>query len=109
MDEVDNFSMTFTVTLFEGFDAAILDGFRMKGHIAAAEEKLRTHDQFNDAKRGPIVEIQTLTPVPGSSVIRLRFKPDELLEGYPPQRVLRLFGNGWHVDDLPREEAAYDG
>jgi hypothetical protein len=45
----------------------------------------------------------------GQSGLRLRFQPDILLEGYRPKKILRIFGAGRHIDDLPREERAYDG
>lgn len=111
VNEVDNKNRIVTVTLFDGFDPALKSDFQRNQHVAAAvaEATLRTHDQINDVGRGPIVEVQETSPEPGSSGIRLKFKPNELLEGYRPQRILRLFGNGWHVDDLPREEQAYDG
>jgi hypothetical protein len=111
VEEVDNQNKIVTVTLFAGFDPSLRNGFRAKDHIAAAvaNSDLRTHDQINDTARGPILEVFEASPSPGQSGIRLRFQPDILLEGYRPKRILRLFGAGWRIDDLPREERAYDG
>jgi len=109
--EVDNPRRLVTVTLFDGFDPDLKNAFHVKDHIAAsvAWESLRTHDQTNDSSRGPIVEMFEVPAVPGDSGIRIRFQPGELLEGHRPKLYLRIFSGGWPVDDLPREERAYDG
>ena len=111
VDEVDNQQRIVTVTLFAGFDPGLRTDFHVNDHIAAAvaEESLRTHDQNNDTNRGPIVEIEQVPVGPGNSGMRIRFKPSELLEGDRPKRILRIFSGGWPIDDLPREERAYDG
>ena len=90
-------------------DPSLLKDFRVKETVAAAvaEESLRTYDQNNDTRRGPITEVKTLPPVPGSSGLQVTFKPNPLLEGYRPKRYLRVFWGGWRVDDLPREERLY--
>ncbi|HEY4258928.1 MAG TPA: hypothetical protein VGM98_02160, partial [Schlesneria sp.] len=111
VEEVDNQKKIVTVTVFAGFDQSLRSGFKQKDHIAAAvaNTDLRTHDQINDTARGPIVEVIDGPATPGQSGLRLRFQPDILLEGYRPKKILRIFGAGWHIDDLPREERAYDG
>lgn len=111
VEDVDNKLKIVTVTLFSGFDPSLKASFKPKDSIAAAvaNRDLRTHDQTNDCARGPIIEVLEMPAGPGQSGVRLRFQPDILLEGYRPQRILRLFGAGWRVDDLPREERAYDG
>ena len=111
VDEVDNQRRIVTVTLFDGFDPDLKNAFHVKDYIAAAVafETLRTHDQTNDSSRGPIVEMFDVPAVPGDSGIRIRFQPSELLEGHRPKLLLRVFSGGWSVDDLPREERAYDG
>ena len=108
---VDNTSKIVTVTVFGGFAPGLKENFKVKEHIAAAvaNQDLRTHDQLNDTARGPIIEVLEGSPSPGQSGLRLRFKPEILLEGFRPGRILRIFGPGWPVDDLPREERAYDG
>lgn len=109
---VDNPNKVVTVALFDGFDRTLLNEYKQGQHVAAAvaEETLRTHDQINDTMRGPIVKVEEVTPAGiGDTGLRLSFRPSELLEGFRPGRVIRLFGSGWHVDDLPREESAYDG
>ena len=109
VDTVDNQAGTVTVTFFDGADPSLLKEFRVKEHVAAAvaEESLRTYDQNNDVRRGPILEIKTLPPVPGSSGVQIIFQPNPLLEGYRPKRYLRIFAGGWRIDDLPREERLY--
>ena len=109
IDAVDNQAGTVTVTFFDACDPSLLKDFRVKEGVAAAvaEESLRTYDQNNDTRRGPILEIKALPPVPGSSGTQITFKPNPLLEGYRPKRYLRVFAGGWRVDDLPREERLY--
>jgi hypothetical protein len=109
IEAVDNQAGTVTVTLFDAADAALFKEIRVKDHVAAAvaEESLRTYDQVNDTRRGPVLEVKSLPPVPGSSGVQVTFKPNPLLEGYRPKRYLRLFAGGWRVDDLPREERLY--
>ena len=75
--------------------------------MSVAEESLRTYDQNNDTRRGPILEIKSLPPAPGSSGVQMVLQPNPLLEGYRPKRFLRVFAGGWRVDDLPREERLY--
>jgi hypothetical protein len=109
IESVDNQAGTVTVTLFDAADPSLLKEIRVKEHVAAAvaEESLRTYDQNNDVRRGPVLEVKTLASVPGSSGVQVTFKPNPLLEGYRPKRYLRVFAGGWRVDDLPREERLY--
>ncbi|HVR87711.1 MAG TPA: hypothetical protein VMU54_25515 [Planctomycetota bacterium] len=109
VDAVDNRAGTVTVTLFDAADPSLLKELRVKEQVAAAvaEESLRTYDQNNDVRRGPVLEVKSLPPVPGSSGIQVTFKPNPLLEGYRPGRCLRLFAGGWRIDDLPKEERLY--
>ena len=106
---VDNTQGIVEVTLFDGFDPELAESFNTQETTAAAvaEDSLRTWDQINDVKRGPIVGVDHDPPAPGNSGIRVRFKPSVLLEGYRPGRVVRLFAGIWKVDDLPREERMY--
>jgi hypothetical protein len=109
VEAVDNQAGTVTVTLFDAADPSLLKEVRVKEQVAAAvaEESLRTYDQNNDVRRGPVLDVKAMAPVPGSSGIQVTFKPNPLLEGYRPKRFLRLFAGGWRVDDLPREERLY--
>jgi hypothetical protein len=109
IDAVDNASGVVTATLFDAADPSLLKELRVKEHVAAsvAEDSLRTYDQTNDTRRGPVLELKAAAAAPGSSGIQVLFKPDRLLEGYRPKRYLRLFAGGWRVDDLPREERLY--
>lgn len=109
VDEVDNERGIVSVTLFGGFDPALLDAFPMGDAIAGAVagESLRTYDQINDVKRGPITKIEKVPVLPGCSGVRISFQPSNLLEGYRPTKIVRLFASTWKVDDLPREEKLY--
>jgi len=109
IESVDNAAGTVTVTLFDAADPSLLKEIRVKEHVAAAvaEESLRTYDQNNDVRRGPVLEVKAVPPLPGSSGVQVTFKPNPLLEGYRPKRYLRLFAGGWRIDDLPREERLY--
>lgn len=109
IDAVDNQAGTVTVTLFDAADPSLIKEFKVKDGVGAsvAEESLRTYDQNNDTRRGPVTEIKTVPAVPGSSGVQVTFKPNPLLEGYRPKRYLRLFNGPWRIDDLPREERLY--
>lgn len=109
IESVDNQAGTVTVTFFDNTEPALLKEFKVKDHAAAAvaEESLRTYDQNNDVRRGPILEIKSVPVVPGSSGVQVTLKPQPLLEGYRPKRYLRVFCGSWRVDDLPREERLY--
>jgi hypothetical protein len=109
IESVDNQAGTVTVTIFDAADPSLLKELRVKEQVAAAvaEESLRTYDQHNDVRRGPVLEVKSVPPVPGSSGVQVIFKPNPLLEGYRPKRYLRVFPGGWRVDELPREERLY--
>lgn len=130
IDEVDNAKGIVTVTLFDGFDPKLLEDFASNAAIAAAakappfvpgpglvdpiavtgavtEENLRTWDQLNDRKSGPMLELLKGPVGPGRSGWRVRFQPVLLLEGFRPKRYIRLWPAKWKVDDLPREEKMY--
>jgi len=111
VDEVDNKEGLVTLTVFDGVDPALIKEMPVKSSIAAAvaEDSLRTYDQINDTQRGPIVDITAVPVVPGCSGVRIKFKPQNLIEGFRPKRFLRIFAGGWRVDDLPREEGVYFG
>ncbi|HEX8913910.1 MAG TPA: hypothetical protein VF796_16295 [Humisphaera sp.] len=107
--EVDNKAGLVTVTLFDAFDPKLLEDFAPNDSVTAAcaEENLRTWDQINDRKAGPLIEIKKGTPAVGSSGVQVRFKPAVLLEGFRPKRVVRVWPGKWKVDDLPLEERLY--
>ena len=109
IDAVDNKAGTVTVTIFDAADPSLLKEFKVKDGVGAsvAEESLRTYDQINDTRRGPVTEIKPVPPAPGSSGVQSTFQPNPLLEGYRPKRYLRLFNGPWRIDDLPREERLY--
>ncbi|MBV8881324.1 MAG: hypothetical protein JO332_15265, partial [Planctomycetaceae bacterium] len=109
VESVDNAAGTVTVSLFDIADPSLIKEFKAKDHVAAAvaEESLRTYDQNNDVRRGPVLEVKQVPAAPGASGVQLVFQPNPLLEGYRPKRFLRVFSGGWRIDDLPREERLY--
>ncbi len=109
VDEVNNQTREVTVTLFGGIDPALLDDFKKDTNIAAcvAEPTLRTYDPVNDRKFGPVLRIEQVEAAPGSSGVRITFRPDLLLEGYRPQRIVRLYAAGWPLVSLPKEEELF--
>jgi len=106
IDAVDNEKSLVTVTLFGGFDPALTNDFKLKTRVAAivAEDSLRAYDQINDRMYCEVLEIRTIPIAPGSSGLQLVIKPENLLEGFRPRRILRLLASNWHLDDLPWEE-----
>lgn len=129
IEEVDNAKGTMTVALFDGFDPKLMEEFPRNGTVsvpavpatatkpaipdpasitaAVAEDNLRTWDQINDRKSGPLIEVIQGTPSPGNSGLRVRFQPALLLEGFRPKRIIRIWPAKWKVDDLPKEEKMY--
>jgi hypothetical protein len=98
-----------TMALFAGFDPKLLEDFAVNEAVSSAvsEDSLRTYDQGSDRMKGDVLELQNVPPGPGSSGIRVKFKPVTLLEGNRPKRILRLFSGKWKVDDIPKEERLY--
>jgi hypothetical protein len=130
IDEVDNEKGIVTVTLFDGFDPKLLEEFASNAAITAAanappfvpgpglvdpisvtaavaEDNLRTWDQINDRKSGPMLQLLSAPSGPGQSGWRIRFQPSLLVEGFRPKRIIRVWPAKWKVDDLPREEKMY--
>jgi hypothetical protein len=113
IESVDNKEGLVSFVLFDGFDRTVLDeGFKVDDSISAcvAEDNLRTWDQNNDRKSGPITRIDK-QPAPanliGDSGVRITFRPQHMLEGFRPKRIIRIFPARWKVEELPREEKMY--
>jgi hypothetical protein len=106
IEAVDNEASRVTVTLFGGFDPMLTNDFKLKSRVAAlvAEDSLRCYDQVNDRMYSDILEIKKIPIAPGSSGIQLVIKPENLLEGFRPGRIVRLLPERWPLDDLPWEE-----
>lgn len=106
IDEVDNQKRILKVTLFEGFDPALLEDFTDDTTITAvvAEPSLRSYDQVNDRKSGPLLARTNVEKQPGSSGVQITFEPSLLLEGFRPGRIIRVFPSGWPVISIPLEE-----
>ena len=106
IDEVDNQQRIVKVTLFGGIDPKLVDEFQPETSVTAvvAEPSLRSYDQVNDRKSGPLLEKKSVSPAPGSSGVQIVFQPSLLLEGFRPGRIVRLFPSGWPVVSIPLEE-----
>ena len=106
IDAVDNEQSQFTVTLFGEFDPALTNDFKLKSRVAAlvAEDSLRCYDQINDRMYAELLEIRSVPIAAGSSGLQLVVKPENLLEGFRPRRIVRLLSEKWPLDDLPWEE-----
>lgn len=111
IDTVDNAQSLVTVTLFGGFDPGLTNDFKLKGRVAAlvAEDSLRSYDQINDRMYCEILEIRSVPLAPGSSGLQLVIKPENLLEGFRPRRILRLLAPSWPLIELPWEETLWPG
>ena len=106
IDAVDNEKRLVTVTLFAGSDPLLSKEFKLKGRVAAlvAEDSLRCYDQINDRMYSEVLELRNVPLAPGNSGLQLVIKPEELIEGFRPRRIVRLLPESWGVDDLPWEE-----
>jgi len=106
---VDNQEGIVTVTLFGGYDEALYKDIRNSENISTvvAEPSLMTYDQKVDRKRGQQIGFTEVPKVPGSSGYQVQVKPDDLLEGFRPGRVVKLFPIGWEVMTLPMEEKLF--
>jgi len=106
VDAVDNQKRIVTITLFGGVDPKLLEEI-VKGDqagVAVARESLLTYDPVNDRKRGPILSVKEVPTQPGSSGVQIQVRPDLLLEGYRPKRIVRVYPSAWPVVALPKEE-----
>jgi hypothetical protein len=105
VDEVDNQQGIVSVTVFAGFDPSLKELFAVGESVTACvgEDSLRTWDQINDKKNGPVTEVQSVQSGPGNSGLRIKFKPVVLLEGFRPTRIVRLFPAPWRSTTCPRK------
>lgn len=106
VNAVDNQKRIVTITFFGGVDPKLLEEVVQgeQAGIAVALPSLLTFDPVNDRKRGPILTVKKLPVEPGSSGVQIQVKPDLLLEGYRPNRIVRVYPSSWPVIALPREE-----
>jgi hypothetical protein len=107
---VDNHEGIVTATLFANTDPKLLADFIVKESMSAvvSEPNLRTYDQGSDRMGGALVDLQKRTPSSlGDSGVEIKYKPTTLLEGFRPQRIIRVFSGRWKVDEVPKEERLY--
>ncbi|MCR9115656.1 MAG: hypothetical protein NXI22_01750 [bacterium] len=103
---VDNQERIVTVTFFGNVDPKLVEKVS-KGASAAtavAKTNLRTYDPVNDRKHGSILSVKTIPVEPGSSGVQAEIRPDLLLEGFRPGRIVRVYPPGFTMVALPKEE-----
>lgn len=106
---VDNPARRVTVELLGGIDPGLAEEFKVGASAAAAvaEPSLLTYDPVNDTKSGRVVEVKRVPALPGSLGVQVVFAPSQLLEGFRPGRIVRLFPEGWKVQNPPSEERLF--
>lgn len=106
VDQVDNKERIVTITFFGGIDEQLFNDLKegTSAGIAVARHTLMTYDPVNDRKRGPIVKVTQVEQQPGGSGLQVQIKPDLLLEGFRPKRIVRVYPASWPVIALPKEE-----
>ena len=72
---------------------------------AVATPALMTYDPVNDRKGGIVLAINKVPLDPGSSGVQVQIQVDQLLEGYRPGRIVRIYPGNWPVIPLPLEES----
>jgi hypothetical protein len=115
IDRVDGGKLT--VTLFSGDQTGLKALFKDEGvvpkdravHAAVANEELRTYNPPVDSMRCKILEIQSASAgCYGCSGERWIIQPELLLEGYRKGHIIRLFMDGWPINDMPKGESLYE-
>lgn len=106
IDAVDNPSRTVTITFFDGVDPALFKELPKgtQAAIAVAVDSLRTYDPVNDRKGGLTTNVAKVPLEPGSSGVQVQIQPDQLLEGFRPGKIVRVYPTAWPVIPLPLEE-----
>lgn len=95
---------TVTITFFSGnpelFDATWAADFQpgQEMRVCVANDELRTWQPTSCGERGTVVEMKS-TPIEGfgSSGRRITIKMNNMLEGFRPGRVVRVFGSDWKI------------
>ncbi len=112
---VDNGNQLVKVTLFSNVDPALLEplhvteetGEEKERHVVSmvvAMDSLATFDMVNDRQRGPLKSINKVPVLPGAIGTEIEVRPNLLLEGFRPKKVVRVFAHGWNVITLPNEQ-----
>ncbi len=115
IDRVDGGKLT--VTLFSGDQTGLKALFKDEGVVpknravnaAVANEELRTYNPPVDAMRCKVLEILNAPAgCYGCSGERWIIQPELLLEGYRKGHIIRLFIDGWPINDMPKGESLYE-
>ncbi len=112
---VDNATRDLTLTFFDNFDPKLLEDLHVTEEtgepkdrhnvgLAVALESLAPFDPVNDRRSGPLTALRKVAPAPGRRGLEIDVRPDFLLEGYRPKKVVRVYPYGWPVVDLPKEQ-----
>ena len=106
-----------TVTLFSGDPTGLKALFKDENvvpkdravYAAVANEELRTYNPPVDSMRCKILEIHNAPAACyGCSGERWVIEPELLLEGYRKGHIIRLFFDGWPINDMPKGESLYE-
>jgi hypothetical protein len=111
---VDNAAQILTLRFFDNFDPTLLQDLHVTEEtgelkerhnvaLAAALDSLAPFDPVNDRRSGPVKAIRTTPASLGGSGVEIDVRPDFLLEGFRPKKVVRVYAHGWPVVDLPKE------
>jgi len=76
----------------------------MSAGLAVATSSLMMYDPVNDRKGGKVLLVSKLAPQPGSSGVQIQVQVEQLLEGFRPGHILRIYPGDWPVISLPVEE-----
>jgi len=112
---VDNEKQLVKVTFFSNVDPALLEPLHVTEEIGEEKERhvvsmvvaldsLATFDTVNDRQRGPLKAIQKVPVLPGAIGTEVEIRPNLLLEGFRPKKVVRVFAHGWNIITLPNEQ-----
>ena len=109
VETVDNHNPIVTLTLFASGHTELFKDLKVgkKAKLAVADESTRTIEPAGgqggpDAIESEIIAIRSVPARSGSSGLQITVKPQILLEGFRPRRVVRLAPPGFDV--LPAEE-----
>lgn len=111
---VDNATQVLTLRFFDNFDPKLLEDLHVTEEtgelkdrhnvaLAVTLDSLAPFDPVNDRRSGPVKALRTTPASPGYSGVEMDVRPDFLLEGFRPKRVVRVYAHGWPVVDLPKE------
>jgi len=124
VNTVDNQQRLVTVTFFDSVDQSLFEELAIvnneplgwpikhepastntaKATLAVARHTLMTYDPVNDRKGRPVRELRRVPRAFGSAGVEATIECSVLLEGFRPNRIVRVYPSHWKVIALPKEE-----